>query len=94
MFKKGTGPGRIKAFVFICNPYAPWIKLSISYFMCLCMTIGNAKWAGDFPFPQDILANAVKWKPEEYLALVFPSEVNFRDLKCVLMAGFVMCAAH
>lgn len=61
--------------------------------MCLCMTIGNAKWAGDFPFPQDIFANVVKWKSKEYLALVFPSEVNFRDLKCVLMAGFVMCVA-
>lgn len=61
--------------------------------MCLCVTIGNAKWAGDFTFPQVIFVNVVKWKSKQYLALVFPSEVNFGDLKGVLMTGFVMYVA-
>lgn len=61
--------------------------------MCLCMTIGNAKWAGAFPFPKDIFANVVKWKSKEHLALVFSSEVNFGSLQCVLMAGFVIYVA-
>ena len=61
--------------------------------MCLCMTIGNAKWARAFPFPKDISANVVKWKSKKHLALVFSSEVNFGNLKCILMAGFVMYVA-
>lgn len=58
------------------------------------MTIGNAKWAGEFLFPQDIFANVVKWKYKDCLALVFPSEVDFGNLKCVLMAGFIIHVAY
>lgn len=93
MFSKWTRLEELKPFILICHPYALGVKSSVSYFMCLYMTIENAKWTEAFPVPEDMFANAVKWKSKKHLASVFPSEVNFGNFKCVLMAGVIICVA-
>lgn len=48
---------------------------------------------GTFYSPRTFFPNVGKWKSKECFALVFPSEVDFENLKCVLMAGFVIYVA-